>query len=74
MQITYDAKADAMYIRFRQGKFVRNKEVEEGIILDLGKGGTVLGIEVLDASKRLTLGDLAHIDIHMPLLASSPVR
>ena len=38
MQISYDTEADAMYIRFRHGQFVRNTEVAEGIILDIGNG------------------------------------
>ena len=50
MQITYDTKADALYIKFRDGEFVANKEVEEGIIFDMGKGDVLLGIEILEAS------------------------
>ncbi len=72
MQITYDTKADAMYIKFCDGEFVANKEVEEGIIIDMGKGNTILGIEVLEASTRFRPEDLARVDIQMPLnLAAS---
>jgi len=71
MEITYDTKADAMYIKFQDGEFARNKEIEEGIVLDLGKGGIVLGIEVLEARKRFALKDLARVDIRMPLHLSS---
>lgn len=72
MQITYDTEADALYIKFRDGEFVANKEVEEGIILDMGKGGILLGIEVLAASARFRPEDLARVDIQMPLnLAAS---
>ena len=41
MQITYDTEADAMYIKFCDGEFARNKEVEEGIILDIGKNNVL---------------------------------
>jgi uncharacterized protein YuzE len=72
MQITYDTKADAMYIKFCDGEFVANKEVEEGIIIDMGKGNILLGIEVLEASTRFRPEDLARVDIQMPLnLAAS---
>jgi len=72
MQITYDTKADAMYIKFCDGEFVANKEIEEGIIIDLGKGNTLLGIEVLEASTRFQPEDLARVEIQMPLnLATS---
>ena len=72
MQITYDTKADAMYIKFCDGEFVANREVEEGIIIDMGKGNIILGIEVLEASSRFRPEDLARVDIQMPLsLATS---
>ncbi len=72
MQITYDTKADAMYIKFCDSEFVANKEVEEGVILDMGKGGILLGIEILEVSSRFRPEDLARVDIQMPLnLAAS---
>jgi len=67
VQISYDRKADALYIRLRAGKFGTNKEVEEGLVLDLGEDGALLGIEVLEASSRLSLDDIAGVEIKMPL-------
>ena len=67
MQITYDTKADAMYIKFRDGEFVTNKEVDDGIIIDMGKGNVLLGIEILEASTRFRPEDLARVEIQMPL-------
>lgn len=67
MQITYDTEADALYITFQEGKFLRNKEVEEGIILDIGEGGTLLGMEILEASSRFSAQDLCKITLEMPL-------
>ena len=72
MQITYDTKADAMYIKFCDGELVANREVEEGIIIDMGKGNIILGIEILEASTRFRPEDLARVEIQMPLhLAAS---
>jgi uncharacterized protein YuzE len=67
MQISYDTEADAMYIKFCDGEFARNKEVEDGIILDIGKHDALLGIEILEASSRFRPQDLARVDIQMPL-------
>jgi uncharacterized protein YuzE len=67
VQISYDRKADALYIRLRTGKFGTNKEVEEGVVLDLDEDGALLGIEVLEASSRLSLDDIAGVEIRMPL-------
>ena len=71
MQITYDTKADAMYIKFCDGEFVSNREVEEGIIIDMGKGNTLLGIEILEVSNRFQPEDLARVEIQMPLNLAS---
>ncbi|GBC85340.1 hypothetical protein HRbin11_01789 [bacterium HR11] len=67
MRITYDTQADALYIQLREGKFVRNQEVAEGVILDIGEGDVLLGIEILEASTRLSPGDLARVEVLMPL-------
>jgi len=67
MKITYDKQADAIYLQFQEGKFSRNKEVDEGIILDIGKGNKILGIEILDASKRLQSKKLPYLNIQIPI-------
>ncbi|MDO8750587.1 MAG: DUF2283 domain-containing protein [Dehalococcoidia bacterium] len=67
MQITYDVEADALYIQFQDGTFVKNKEVQEGVILDIGQDEMLLGIEVLNASSRFSLQDLCRVDVRMPL-------
>jgi uncharacterized protein YuzE len=73
MRISYDMQADALYIHFKEGKFARNNEVAEGIILDIGEGDALLGIEILEASSRFTPGDLARVEVLMPLeLTTSP--
>jgi YD repeat-containing protein len=52
MRITYDEKADALYIAFGEGP-AAVEEVAEGIALDWDAEGKLLGIEILDASKRV---------------------
>ncbi|MEW6481855.1 MAG: DUF2283 domain-containing protein [bacterium] len=67
MQITYDTRADAIYIKFQKGKFMANKEIDGGIILDIGENNALLGIEILEASSRFSLKDIARVDVQMPL-------
>ncbi len=67
MQVSYDTEADALYIKFQDGTFVKNKEVQEGVILDIGQDEALLGIEVLNASSRFSLQDLCRVDVRMPL-------
>jgi len=71
MRITYDTQADALYIQLREGKFAHNEEVLQGVILDMGEGGVLLGIEILEASTRFSPGDLARVEVLMPLELSA---
>ncbi|MDO8590455.1 MAG: DUF2283 domain-containing protein [bacterium] len=53
MNITYDKKADAMYIYFQKGKKVaRTVELADLLTVDLDKRGKVIGVEVLCASRQ----------------------
>ena len=72
MKVTYDTQADALYIQFLEGKFVCNREVAEGVILDLGEGDALLGIEILEISSRISPGDLGRIEVLMPLELPRP--
>uniref|UniRef100_A0A7V4AN55 DUF2283 domain-containing protein n=1 Tax=Thermus tengchongensis TaxID=1214928 RepID=A0A7V4AN55_9DEIN len=53
MRISYDPEADALYIAFGEGA-ATVEEVAEGIALDWDAQGKLLGIEILDASQRLS--------------------
>lgn len=52
MKIEYDPKADAMYIRLLVGTVAESDEVRPGVVFDFDADGRVLGIEMLDVSKR----------------------
>ncbi|MGC8912039.1 MAG: DUF2283 domain-containing protein [Nitrososphaeria archaeon] len=50
--VKYDPSADALYIRIREGKVVESDEVGDKIIVDYDIEGNVVGIEVLEFSKK----------------------
>ena len=52
MTISYDPQADALYIKLKDGVFAENREALEGVVLDVGTDGDLLGIEILAASQR----------------------
>ena len=52
MKIEYDTKADAMYIRLMAGTVADSDEIRAGMVLDYDEKGNILGIEILDVSKR----------------------
>ena len=56
MQILYNATTDLLYLRLDDRKQqVVNQRLSEDIVLDLGEDDRIVGIEILDASKRLNL-------------------
>jgi uncharacterized protein YuzE len=59
MQIHYNAKTDLLYLRLAEREHeVINKRITEDIVIDLGEGDKIVGIEILDASKHLDLQQL----------------
>jgi YD repeat-containing protein len=52
VRITYDHEVDALYIRFKEAT-VTTKHLAEGIAADYDAEGRLVGIEILDAVKRL---------------------
>ena len=70
MKITYDPKADAMSIQFQKGKYEISREIAEGIIIDYTKGGKVISIEILDASKRMPKESITDIVVGLPVKAA----
>ena len=56
VKISYDGKTDLLYPRFDERKQeVENTRVTDDVVLDIGAGGKIIGIEMLDASLHLDL-------------------
>ena len=59
MQIHYNAKTDLLYIRLDDRKQdVVNRRPSEDVVLDIGEGNRIVGIEIMEASKHLNLETL----------------
>ncbi len=63
MRIEYDKEADALYIQLREASVEDNIDIEEGVTVDLDEKRHIVGIEILDTSKKLSLEDLVNITI-----------
>jgi uncharacterized protein YuzE len=84
MKITYDPEADALYIQLRStAKLYESEDLEEGVVADFDEEGHIIGLEVLDASDRLTLDDLSNVTyedlvtekqakLHLPVAPAPP--
>ncbi len=72
MKITYDPEADALYIELREAQAADSMDIEEGVTVDLDSDGHIIGLEVLDASERLTRQELTNLSYENLLLAAMP--
>jgi uncharacterized protein YuzE len=63
LKIEYDKEADALYIQLREAPVDDNIDVLEGVTIDLDENHNIIGIEILDASKRMSLKDMVNISI-----------
>jgi len=63
LKIEYDKQADALYILLRDARVDDNIDTEEGVTVDLDEKRHIVGIEILDASKKLSLQDIVNITI-----------
>ncbi len=53
MKVTYDPEVDVLRILFSNAEIEESAEDKPGVILDYDKDGNIVGLEVLDASKRI---------------------
>ena len=68
MKIEYSKSADALYVYFREVKVSKSREVEDGVVVDFDRLGHIVGIEILDASRRLKHRELSKVSIeNLPL-------
>ena len=59
MKIYYNDGTDLLYLRFdEREQQVENRRVTDDIVLDIGEGGKIVGIEIVDASKNVSLQNL----------------
>ena len=55
MKVNYDNEVDALYIQISDEEPEGVIEVKEGLNIDITKDGKIVGIELLDASKKTSL-------------------
>jgi uncharacterized protein YuzE len=53
MKVTYGPEVDVLRILFSKAPIEESDEDKPGVIIDYDKDGNVVGMEILDASKRI---------------------
>lgn len=52
MKLLIDKEADALYLRLDDSAIIESEEVAPGIVLDFNTQNEVVGVEILNLSKR----------------------
>jgi len=53
MKAKYDSDVDVLRINWGNAEIEESDMISEGVILDYDKNGNVIGIEILNASKKI---------------------
>jgi uncharacterized protein YuzE len=71
MHLRIDQQSDAVYLDLTDQEIDSSEEVSDGIILDYDKDGHLVGIEILDTSKKAgDLETLHRLSLDVPHIAA----
>lgn len=63
MKLEYYPETDSLYIDLATKPSAESREISAGVVLDYGDDGTLVGIDIDNASKKLDLRALALIKL-----------
>ena len=65
MKVSYDPEVDALYIRLGTEEPEGVTEISDGVNLDMTSEGRMVGIEVLDASKKIDMQTILEYSLEL---------
>ena len=65
MRIHYDNEVDALYIKLGNQKPEGVIEISEGVNLDTTSGNKIVGIEILNASKKMNIKTILSYELEL---------
>jgi uncharacterized protein YuzE len=65
MKLTYDSKADALYLTLADTPSAKSDEIRPGVIIDYDDQGRVIGVEVLHVQKQFPDADLTRMQLDL---------
>jgi uncharacterized protein YuzE len=63
MKLKIDKEAGAVYLRLDDSKIVESEEVTPGVVLDFNENEEVVGVEILNLSRRISLENLSNVQL-----------
>jgi uncharacterized protein YuzE len=61
MRIKIHKESDALYFRLDESRIVESEEIRPGVISDYDENDTVVGVEFLNVSKRVSMEELSSL-------------
>lgn len=61
LKVLYDPETDILYFHFADGEVEELLEAGDGVVVELGKEGRIVGVEVWGASRRGVIEELRKI-------------
>jgi len=58
VKLHMDKEADALYLRLDDSRIIESEEVSPGVVLDFNDQNEVVGVEILNLSRRVSNLDL----------------
>ena len=65
MNVRFDEKADALYMRLDDSKILESEEVQPGVVLDFNDRNQVVGIEIRGIRDRVPLAHLRQMQFEV---------
>jgi uncharacterized protein YuzE len=65
MRLKIDRTNDTLYLRLGDTEIVDSEEVEPGVILDFARDSSLVGIEILSLSMRMSPEELGMIQVEI---------
>ena len=65
MKLNIDKEADALFLRLDDSPIIESEEVAPGIVLDYNEAEQVVGIEMLNLSKRGPGASLSNLQLQI---------
>lgn len=66
MKVIYDPEADVLSLEFSPSQVAESDEDKPGVILDYDEAGNLVGVEILDASKRMPAPQTLEYSVTVP--------
>lgn len=72
MKLNYYPDTDSLYIELSEKSSIESQEISEGIVIDYDSEGTIVGIDIDNASKKLNLSELVikSVPVISPVISS----